>query len=130
MERAHSGVTVRSGEGRSLAGLTPGLEPHAVPVISPPSGRAGRASSQSLCMDLLVGGDLPLHLAETVCPARPTKPGGGKTSGRRTPLDSEGVRRHRPRLLWELCHVDGKDKRLLAFEDETGLSYSYERLPF
>lgn len=76
MEQANSSVTVQYSERQSLvscivsrqAGLTQGFELHAVPVISPPSGRVGRARSQSFaafCMDLRVGG-LPLHLAETV----------------------------------------------------------------
>lgn len=67
MEQANSSVTVQYSERQSLAscivsrqaGLTQGFEPHAVPVISPPSGRVGRASSQSVaacCMDLRVGG--------------------------------------------------------------------------
>lgn len=76
MKQANSSVPVQYSERRSLAscivsrqaGLTQGFELHAVPVISPPSGRVGTVSSQSdtaCCMDLRVGG-LPLHLAETV----------------------------------------------------------------
>lgn len=75
MEEANSrSSTVQYSEKQSLAscivsrqaGLTQGFGLLAVPVISPPSGRVGRGSSQSVaacCMDLRVGG-LPLHLAE------------------------------------------------------------------
>lgn len=76
MDRANSSVAVQYSEKQSLAscivsrqaGLTQGLEPSAVSVIYPPSGRMGRASSQSIaacCMDLRVEG-LPLHLADSL----------------------------------------------------------------
>lgn len=55
MEQANSGVTVRYSERQGLAscivsrqaGLTLGLEPQAVPVISSPSGSLGPAHSQT-----------------------------------------------------------------------------------
>lgn len=95
MEDANSMVTVQYSEKQSLAScivsrqadLTQGCGLLAVPVISPPSGRVGSRSSQSItacCMDLRVGG-LPLHLAEAVwivsLSSRSHKPQRDKTSG-------------------------------------------------
>lgn len=76
MKPTHSNVTVQYSKRYSLAscivsrsaGLTQGFRLHAVSVISPPSGRVGRGSSQHVTacwMDLRVGG-LPLHLANVV----------------------------------------------------------------
>lgn len=56
MEHGNSSVKVQYSETQSLAscivsrqaGLTQGLELHAVPVISPPSGRVGRIRSQTV----------------------------------------------------------------------------------
>lgn len=111
MEQANSSVTVQYSERQSLAscivsrqaGLTQGFELHAVPVISPPSGRVGRASSQSVaacCMDLRVGA-LPLYLAEAVwmlllsSPAH--QPQRDQTSGQLCFLDTE--------VQWIRCHA-------------------------
>lgn len=103
MDQANSSMTVQYSERQSLAscivsrqaGLTQGFKLHAVPVISPPSGRVCRASSQSVaacCMDLRIGG-VPLHLAEAVwmlslsSPAH--KPQRDQTSGQLCFLNSK-----------------------------------------
>lgn len=63
MDHANSSVTVQYSETQRLAscivsrqaGLTQRLELHAVPVISPPSGRVGRIRGQSVaacCRDV------------------------------------------------------------------------------
>lgn len=110
MKQANSSVPVQYSERRSLAscivsrqaGLTQGFELHAVPMISPPSGRVGTVSSRSdtaCCMDLRVGG-LPLHLAEAVwmlslsSPAH--KPQRDRTSVQLCFLGSE--------VQWIICH--------------------------
>lgn len=103
MEQAHTSVTVQYSERQSLAscivsrpaGLTQGFGLHAAPVISPPSGRVGRGSSQHVaacCMDLRVGG-LPLLLAEVVwmlsLSSPSHKPQRDQTSGQLVFLNSE-----------------------------------------
>lgn len=108
MERANSSVTVQYSERQSLAscivsrqaGLTQGLELHAVPVISPPSGRVGRASSQSAaacCSTQLRVGGLPLRLAATVWMLSASSP---------------AHEAQRDQTSGQLCFLDGEVRRI------------------